>query len=99
MNPLNALQARGFLDYTTDEGALFAVLASGQQSVNASSDPTAPSLHVGHLLPIMALAHLQRANHRPILIVGGATGMIGDPSGRSTERGLLTPATSMRSMI
>lgn len=54
-------------------------------------DPTAPSLHVGHLVQIMGLVHLQRAGHRPIALVGGGTGMIGDPSGRSSERNLQTP--------
>ncbi len=98
MNPLGTLKGRGFLDNTTDDEALFTELASGQQSVYAGFDTTAPSLHVGHLLPIMALAHLQRANHRPILLVGGATGMIGDPSGRSTERGLLTPEVVERNV-
>ena len=54
-------------------------------------DPTADSLHLGHLVPIMALSHLQRAGHKVLLVIGGATGMIGDPSGRSSERNLLTP--------
>ncbi len=56
-------------------------------------DPTADSLHVGHLVPIMLLAHYQRAGHKPIALVGGATGMIGDPSGKSTERNLLNEET------
>jgi tyrosyl-tRNA synthetase len=56
-------------------------------------DPTADSLHVGNLLPIMMLVHLQRAGHRPIALVGGATGMVGDPSGKSAERNLLDEAT------
>src|SRR5688572_32003653 len=53
-------------------------------------DPTAASLHVGSLLPIIALAHLQRAGHSPIAVVGGGTGLIGDPSGRTSERQLLS---------
>ena len=56
-------------------------------------DPTADSLHIGNLVPIMLLTHLQRAGHRPIALVGGATGMIGDPSGKSAERNLLDEAT------
>lgn len=52
-------------------------------------DPTADSLHIGHLVSIMLLRHFQRAGHRPILLLGGATGMIGDPSGKSEERNLL----------
>ena len=59
-------------------------------SVYCGFDPTADSLHIGHLLAIMGLAHFQRAGHRPIALVGGATGMIGDPSGKSEERNLLT---------
>src|SRR5205814_8901497 len=53
-------------------------------------DPTADSLHIGNLVPIMLLAHLQRAGHKPIALVGGATGMVGDPSGKSEERNLLS---------
>src|SRR3954471_3625569 len=53
-------------------------------------DPTASSLHVGHLVPLMALVHLQRAGHKPIALVGGGTGLIGDPSGKATERSLLS---------
>ena len=56
-------------------------------------DPTANSLHIGHLVPIMLLAHFQRSGHRPIALIGGATGMIGDPSGKSTERNLLEEET------
>lgn len=56
-------------------------------------DPTADSLHAGNLIPIMMLKHLQRAGHRPIALVGGATGMVGDPSGKSDERNLLDEAT------
>ena len=56
-------------------------------------DPTADSLHIGHLVGVMMLKHLQRAGHRPIALVGGATGMIGDPSGKSQERNLLDETT------
>ena len=66
-------------------------LAAETLTVYAGFDPTADSLHLGHLVPIMALAHLQRAGHRILALVGGATGMIGDPSGKSEERNLLTP--------
>jgi tyrosyl-tRNA synthetase len=79
---------RGMLfDQTEGVAALF----SGREPVKAyiGFDPTADSLHVGSLLPIMALVHLQRAGHHPIALVGGATGMIGDPSGKSKERNLL----------
>lgn len=59
------------------------------QSIYAGFDPTADSLHVGNLLVIMGLLHCQRAGHKPIALVGGATGLIGDPSGRKTERNQL----------
>lgn len=61
-------------------------------------DPTADSLHIGNLVPVMLLMHLQRAGHRPIALVGGATGMIGDPSGKSAERNLLDEATLQRNV-
>ncbi len=63
-------------------------LQRGPVTAYCGFDPTAPSLHVGNLVPVMALTHLQRAGHRPIALVGGGTGMIGDPSGRSSERTL-----------
>ncbi|EDV57071.1 tyrosine--tRNA ligase, mitochondrial [Drosophila erecta] len=65
------------------------LFTGGQQSIYAGFDPTADSLHVGNLLVIMGLIHCQRAGHRPIALVGGATGLIGDPSGRKTERNQL----------
>src|SRR5512147_2759504 len=66
-------------------------LAAGQVTGYIGFDPTAASLHVGSLLPIMGLVHLQRAGHAPIAIAGGGTGMIGDPSGKAQERKLLSP--------
>jgi tyrosyl-tRNA synthetase len=65
-------------------------LATAQLSAYVGFDPTASSLHVGSLVPVMGLAHLQRAGHRPVALVGGGTGMIGDPSGRTSERQLLS---------
>ena len=64
-------------------------LATGMKSAYIGFDPTADSLHIGNLVPIMLLAHYQRCGHKPVALVGGATGMIGDPSGKSTERNLL----------
>ena len=64
-------------------------LLLGQASVYVGFDPTADSLHVGNLIPIMMLVHAQRSGHKPYALVGGATGMIGDPSGKSQERNLL----------
>lgn len=89
-NVVAALQERGLATQVTESG-LPEAAAQGQLYVYCGFDPTAPSLHVGNLVPVMALAHFQRHGHRPILVVGGGTGMIGDPSGKSTERPLLTP--------
>jgi tyrosyl-tRNA synthetase len=80
---------RGMLHDATEGAADH--LASGSRVCYIGFDPTAASLHVGHLLPIMGLAHLQRAGHTPVALVGGGTGLIGDPSGKSAERNLLTP--------
>lgn len=75
--------------YQQTEGAA-AHFASGPVTAYCGFDPTAASLHVGNLVPIMGLVHLQRAGHRPVALVGGGTGMIGDPSGKASERQLLT---------
>jgi tyrosyl-tRNA synthetase len=85
---LSELSWRGLL-YQQTEGAA-AHFAAGPVSGYCGFDPTAASLHVGNLVPIMGLVHLQRAGHRPVALVGGGTGMIGDPSGKATERQLLT---------
>jgi tyrosyl-tRNA synthetase len=85
---LAELAWRGMLQQQTDGAAN--MLASGPVSGYAGFDPTAPSLHVGSLVPIMGLVHLQRHGHRPYALVGGATGMIGDPSGKTAERTLQT---------
>jgi tyrosyl-tRNA synthetase len=84
------LSWRGLIHQTTDEAQLRAWLAGGQRVLYAGFDPTADSLHVGHLVPLMILRRFQLAGHRPIAVVGGATGMIGDPSGKSEERKLLS---------
>ena len=83
---LDELRWRGML-YQSTEGAA-AALAS-PTGIYCGFDPTAPSLHVGNLIPIMGLVHAQRAGHRPVALVGGGTGMIGDPGGRTSERPLL----------
>lgn len=86
---LDELKWRGLIHQSTDEAELRELLAH-PQAVYAGFDPTADSLHVGHLLPLMMLRRFQSFGHRPIALVGGATGMIGDPSGKSEERNLLT---------
>lgn len=82
------LQARGLVHQTTDEAGLKQHLAENQVTLYCGFDPTADSLHIGHLLPITMLKRFQKAGHRSIALIGGGTGMIGDPSGRSSERSL-----------
>ncbi len=84
------LQWRGLIHQTTADDFLPGWLAGASRTVYAGFDPTADSLHVGSLLPLLMLRRFQKAGHRPIAIAGGATGMIGDPSGKSAERNLLT---------
>jgi tyrosyl-tRNA synthetase len=90
---LDELNARGLIADVTDRDGLAALLASQIVPVYAGYDPTSPSLHVGNLIPTILLKRFQLAGHRPIVLVGGATGMIGDPSGKSAERNLLDEAT------
>jgi tyrosyl-tRNA synthetase len=91
MNDIFAdLTWRGLIQQTTDDSHLPGWLASGSRTLYVGFDPTATSLHVGSLLPLVTLRRFQRAGHRPIALVGGATGMIGDPSGKSEERNLLS---------
>jgi tyrosyl-tRNA synthetase len=87
---LDELEWRDVIAQTTDIDALRDELSKGPITVYAGFDPTAPSLHVGNLATLLILTRFQRAGHRPIGLVGGATGLIGDPSGRSTERVLNT---------
>jgi tyrosyl-tRNA synthetase len=85
------LHWRGLIHQTTDDAFLRDWLTSDRRTLYAGFDPTADSLHVGSLLPLMNLRRFQVAGHKPIAVVGGATGMIGDPSGKSEERNLLSP--------
>lgn len=91
MNPVETLQARGFIKSHTDLDALTAAMAEGPMTFYVGFDPTGDSLHVGHLLPVMAMAHLQQAGHKPIVVLGGGTAMVGDPSGKDKTREILTP--------
>jgi tyrosyl-tRNA synthetase len=88
---LHELDWRGLYADCTDRDALAQRMAQGPITLYAGFDPTADSLHVGNLVPLLALRRFQMAGHRPIALAGGATGMIGDPSGKSDERNLLTP--------
>ena len=86
---LDELRWRGFLEASTSED-LDEYLNEARRTMYVGFDPTADSLHLGSLIPVMALAHAQRHGHRPLVLVGGGTGLIGDPSGKSAERTLLT---------
>ncbi len=88
---LTEFEARGLVHQSTDTTALRDWLSTPGRRVYAGFDPTADSLHVGHLVALMLLRRVARAGHEPVALVGGATGMIGDPSGRSEERNLLSP--------
>ena len=93
MNVMDTLRERGFIKQTVFEEDLYKLLGSEKVSFYIGFDPTADSLHVGHYLAMMAMSHMQRAGHRPIVLIGGGTGMIGDPSGRTDMRNMLTAET------
>jgi tyrosyl-tRNA synthetase len=93
MDLLVDLERRGLVHDSTDREALATRLAEGPITLYYGCDPTAPSLHHGNLIGLIMLRRFQDAGHRPIALAGGATGMIGDPGGRSEERNLLDPAT------
>lgn len=90
VNVFDTLKERGFIAQATNEAAIRERLATPGATFYIGFDPTADSLHVGHFQTMMAMAHLQRAGHRPIALMGGGTGMVGDPSGRSDLRQVLT---------
>ena len=90
VNAYKTLLLRGLVEWCSAPERLQEVFEKEPTTVYIGFDPTADSLHVGHLIPIMALAWIQRCGHRPIAIAGGGTGLIGDPSGKSKERNLIT---------
>ncbi len=90
MSILDELKDRGFIDNTTHGEELEEYLSGGDQACYIGFDPTASSLHVGSLVCIMVLSHMQRAGHKPIALVGGGTGLIGDPSGKTEMRNMIT---------
>ncbi len=87
---LQELEARGFIQQCTDIERLSDLMAKEPISIYVGVDPTGKSLHVGHMVPIFAMAHLQRFGHRPLIIAGGGTGLIGDPSGKTEMRKILS---------
>jgi tyrosyl-tRNA synthetase len=90
MNVIDILRERGFIENMTHEDELYNYIDLGAASCYIGFDPTASSLHVGSLVPIMSLAHMQQNGHHPIALVGGGTGLIGDPSGKTEMRKLIT---------
>ncbi len=90
MNGLDALKERGFVQQCSDEAGLRRLMDEGPVTLYVGFDPTGSSLHVGHLVSLQAMANLQRAGHRPIALVGGGTARIGDPSGKTETRKMLS---------
>ncbi len=90
MGVFDELKARGLIAQVTNEEKVRDLLNNGKTSFYIGFDPTADSLHVGHFVQIMVMAHMQKAGHKPIAVFGGGTGMIGDPSGKSDMRKMLT---------
>lgn len=96
-NILDVLKERGFIAQTTFEDELYEQLKE-PTTFYVGFDPTADSLHIGHYIPIMAMAHMQRAGHKPIALMGGGTAMIGDPSGKTDMRKMMTTETIDRNV-
>lgn len=90
MNAVEILEKRGFMQQCSGRDSLLEMFASGQVTFYAGFDPTADSLHIGSLVPIMAMSLLQKMGHKPIAIIGGGTAMIGDPSGKTEMRRMMT---------
>ncbi|MCL2544322.1 MAG: tyrosine--tRNA ligase [Clostridia bacterium] len=90
MHILDTLKERGFIAQMSYEEELYKLFEREQVTYYEGTDPTADSLHIGHCLPLFAMAHMQRAGHRPIALMGGGTAMIGDPSGKTDMRSMLT---------
>ena len=90
MSVLDTLYERGFVHQLTHEEEIRELLAKEKITFYIGFDPTADSLHVGHFLGMMVMAHMQRAGHRPICLIGGGTAMIGDPSGKTDMRKMMT---------
>ena len=92
------LKERGYLAQVTDEEAVRELLAKPGVTFYIGFDPTADSLHVGHFIQMMVMAHMQRAGHRPVVLLGGGTAMVGDPSGRTDMRTMLTRESIVHNM-
>ncbi len=92
-NVMDILRERGFVEQTVFEDELYEKLGKESVPFYIGFDPTADSLHVGHFMQLIAMHHMQEAGHKPIILIGGATAMIGDPSGRSDMRSMMTKET------
>ncbi len=92
-NVLDVLKERGYVKQVVFEDELYELLGSQSVTFYTGYDPTADSLHVGHFVTLMAMAHMQKAGHRPIVLIGGGTAMVGDPSGRTDMRSMMTKET------
>lgn len=92
-NVMDTLRERGFIKQTVYEEDLYKQLGSESVGFYIGFDPTADSLHVGHYVQLVAMRHMQLAGHKPVVLIGGGTGMVGDPSGRTDMRLLMTPET------
>lgn len=91
MSVFDTLQERGFIKQMSHENEIKELLEKEKITFYIGFDPTADSLHVGHFIALMMMSHMQRAGHRPIVLLGGGTGMVGDPSGKDEMRKMLTP--------
>ena len=92
-NVMDTLKARGFVKQTVFEDELYEKLGKESVPFYIGFDPTADSLHVGHFMQLIAMSHMQKAGHKPIILIGGGTAMIGDPSGRTDMRSMMTKET------
>ena len=90
MNVLDILRERGYVQQLTHEHEIAELLATEKITFYIGFDPTADSLHVGHFLGMMVMAHMQQAGHRPVCLIGGGTTMVGDPSGKTDMRKMMT---------
>jgi len=93
LNVFDVLKARGFIKQTVYEEDLYNLLETEKVPFYVGFDPTADSLHIGHYIPVMAMAHMQKFGHKPIALIGGGTAMVGDPSGRTDMRSMMTEET------
>ena len=93
VNVMDTLRARGFVKQTVYEEELYEKLGKGSVPFYIGFDPTAESLHVGHFMQLIAMHHMQQAGHKPIILIGGGTAMVGDPSGRTDMRSMMTKET------